>query len=129
MKYYPKNYIPIHGGGESLFHFVLRCLFCKAVYEKNIELREKSSQVLVESEKEFFENKKFRGDVFDPFTSVLYEIQRDWRVIRKKKRIFYKNSEIEFIKFINPAGFKDSEEFEGLLTQIWEELSGVIEVV
>ena len=112
------NYIPLHGGRESLFHFVLRCLFSKAVYEKNIELREKSSQVLVEGEKEFFENKKFRGDVFDPFTKVLYEIQRDWREIRKKKRIFYKCEEIELIKFINPEGFTDSEEFEEFL---WED--------
>ncbi len=123
MKYYPKDFIPIHGGGESLFHFVLRCLFCKALYEKNNELREKSSQVLVESEKEFFPNKKFRGDVFDPFTKVLYEIQRDLTEIRKKKRIFYKSSEIEFIKFINPAGFTDSEEFEGLyVTEIYHQL-------
>ena len=96
---------------------------------KNLELRENDGQVLFESEKEFFSDRKYRGDVFDPFTCVLYEIQRDWREIRKKKRIFYKCSDIELVKFINPEGFKDSAEFEGLLAQIWEELSGVIEVV
>lgn len=88
-------------------------LFCKHIYEKNIELREKSSQVLVESEKEFFENKKFRGDVFDPSTNVLYEIQRDWREIRKKKKIFYKSSEIELVKFINPEGLKIQKSLKG----------------
>ena len=59
----------------------------------------------------FLENKKFRGVVFDPFTSVLYEIQGNWREIRKKKRIFYKSTEIELIKFINPEGFTGSEEW------------------
>ncbi|MBU7027100.1 MAG: hypothetical protein HXS48_09160 [Theionarchaea archaeon] len=67
--------------------------------------------------------------MFDPFTKVLYEIQRDSKEIRKKKRIFNRSSEIEFVKFINPLGFSKTEEFEGLLAQIWEELSGVIEIV
>lgn len=115
-------------GGESLFHFVLRCLFCKAVYEKNIELKERSGQILVESEREFFQNKKYRGDVFDPFTNVLYEIQKDWKGIRRKKKIFYKISDITFIKFINPLGFSSAREFEGLLVQIWGEIERVIEL-
>jgi len=129
VKYFPKKYIPIYGGGESLLHFILRCLFCRALYVKNLELRENDNQVLFESEKEFFSHKKYRGDVFDPFTKVLYEIQRDSKEIRKKKRIFNRSSEIEFVKFINPLGFSKTEEFEGLLAQIWEELSGVIEIV
>lgn len=45
VKYYPKNYIPLHGGGESLFHFVLGCLFCKHIYEENVGIRDKSNQV------------------------------------------------------------------------------------
>jgi len=129
VKYYPRNYIPIYGGGESLLHFILRCLFCRALYIKNLELREKDNQVLFESEKEFFPNKKYRGDVFDPFTKVLYEIQRDSKEIRKKKRIFNRSSEIEFVKFINPLGFSKAEEFEGLLEDIWDEVQGVIEIV
>jgi len=88
VKYYPKNYIPVNGGGESLFHFILRCLFCKAIYEKNREFREAPGQVLVESEKRFLEKMKHKGDVFDPFTKVLYEIQRDSKEIRSKKGIF-----------------------------------------
>jgi len=83
---------------------------------------------LVESEKEFFQNKKFRGSVYDPFTRVLYEIQKDSKEIRRKKKIFYKSSDITFIKFINPFGFSDARELEILLTQIWGELQGVIEV-
>lgn len=59
-------------------------------------------------------------------TGVLYEIQNDWKEIRKKKQIFYRSSEVEFIKFINPSGF--SEEFQRLLTEIWWEIQGVIEV-
>jgi len=83
----------------------------------------------VESEKRFFEKMKHRGDVFDPFTKVLYEIQRDSKEIRSKKGIFYRSREIEFIKFINPSGFTDSESFEVLLAQIWEEIQGVIELI
>ena len=129
VKYYPKNYIPVNGGGESLFHFILRCLFCKCIYEKNRELREIPGQVLVESEKRFFEKMKHRGDVFDPFTKVLYEIQRDSKEIRSKKGVFYRSREIEFIKFINPSGFSNAESFEVLLVQIWEEIQGVIELI
>ncbi|MBU7028634.1 MAG: hypothetical protein HXS48_16990 [Theionarchaea archaeon] len=128
VKYYPKNYIPIYGGGESLLHFILRCLFCRALYIKNLEPRENDNQVLFESEKEFFSNKRYRGDVFDPFTCVLYEIQRDSKEIRKKK-IFNRSSEIEFVKFINSLGFTKAQEFEGLLEDIWDEVEGVIEVV
>ncbi|KYK35289.1 MAG: hypothetical protein AYK19_22480 [Theionarchaea archaeon DG-70-1] len=113
----------------TLLHFIIRCLFCRAFYIKNLELRENDNQVLFESEKEFFSDKKYRGDVFDPFTCVLYEIQRDSKEIRKKKRIFNRSSEIEFVKFINPLGFSKAEEFEGLLTEIWDEIQGVIEVI
>ena len=127
VKYYPKNFIPVHGGGESLFHFILRCLFCKAVYEKNRVHREKPGQLLVESEKRFFEKMKHRGDVYDPFTKVLYEIQKNSEEIRIKKGIFYRSKEVDFIKFINPAGFSDAEDFEKMLNDIWEEIQGAIE--
>ena len=84
---------------------------------------------MVESEKEFFQNKKFRGSVYDPFKGVLYEIQRDWKEIKRKKKIFYKSSDIAFIKFINPFGFSGAGEFEGLLTQIWGEIQKAIEII
>ncbi len=129
VKYYPKNYIPIYGGGESLLYFILRCLFCRALYVKNLELRENDNQVLFESEKEFFSDKKYRWDVFDPFTKVLYEIQRDSKEIRRKKRIFNRSSEIEFVKFINPLGFTKAQEFERLLMKTWDELQGVVELI
>ena len=127
MKAFPKNYIPVNGGGESLFHFVLRCLFSKAVYEKNREFRKRPWENLVESEKQFFEKLKHRGDVYDPFTKVLYEIQRDATEIKKKKDIFYKSKDIELIKFINPEGFPDSMVFEGILAEIWEEVRRCVE--
>ncbi|MBU7045078.1 MAG: hypothetical protein HXS54_01465 [Theionarchaea archaeon] len=122
VKYYPKNFIPVNGGGESLMHFILRCLFCKAVYEKNREYRTRVGELLVESEKMFFEKMKHRGDVYDPKTRVLYEIQKNSEEIRTKKGIFYRSKDIEFIKFINPEGFSSSEEFQELLESIWKEI-------
>ena len=103
-------------------HFILRCLFCKAVYEKNREYRTRVGELLVESEKMFFEKMKHRGDVYDPMTKVLYEIQKNPEKIRFKKGVFYRNKDIEFIKFINPEGFPDSEKFKKLLESIWEEI-------
>ena len=126
LKPFPKNYIPVNGGGESLFHFVLRCLFSKAVYEKNREFRKRRGENLVESEKQFFEKMKHRGDVYDPFTKVLYEIQRDAKGI-EKKGIFYKSKDVELIKFINPDGFPDSDQFEGILTEIFKEVQRCVD--
>ena len=122
MKYFPKNFIPVNGGGESLLHFVLRCLFCKAVYEKNREYTTRIGEVLVESEKRFFEKMKHRGDVYDPITKVLYEIQRNAEEIRTKKGVFSRSREIEFIKFINPDGLEEAVEFEELLERVWKEI-------
>ena len=127
MKAFPKNFIPVHGGGESLFHFVLRCLLSKAVYEKNREFRKRPGENLVESEKQFFEKLKHRGDVYDPFTKVLYEIQRDAKKIKKKQGIFYRSKDVELVKFINPDGFCESDQFEGILTEMWEEINRCVE--
>jgi len=38
-------------------------------------------------------------------------------------------SEIEFVTLINPSVFSSAEEFEGLLTQIWDEIQEVIDYV
>ena len=126
VKYYPKNFIPVNGGGEPLMHFVLRCLFCKAVYEKNREYRTREGELLVESEKRFFEKMKHSGDVYDPVTKILYEIQRNAEEIRGKKGIFYRSREIEFIKFISPDGLTEAEEFEELLERVWEEIQDCV---
>ena len=96
VRYYPKNFIPVNGGGESLVHFVLRCLFCKAVYERNREYRKVRRELLVESEKRFFEKMKHRS------------------------------REIEFIKFIDPDGLTEAEEFEELLESVWREIQNCI---
>lgn len=127
MKPIPKNFIPVNGRGESLFHFILRCLFSKAVYEKNREFRKRPGENLVESEKQFFEKMKHRGDIFDPITKVLYEIQRDAAEIQKKKGIFNRSKDIELIKFINPEGFPESDQFEGLLEEIFKEVKRCVE--
>ena len=92
---------------------------------KNREVRKRPWENLVESEKQFFEKMKHRGDVFDPFTKVLYEIQRDAKGIEKKRGIFYKSKDIELVKFINPDGFPDSDQFEGILTEIFKEVQPV----
>jgi hypothetical protein len=117
----------VQGGGESLFHFVLRCLFSKAVYEKNREFRKRPGENLVESEKQFFEKLKHRGDVYDPFTRVLYEIQRDAKEIKKKKGVFYRSKDVDLVKFINPEVFPDSDQFEGILAEIFKEINRCVE--
>ena len=115
--------------GESRYFTLFYYLFSKAVYEKNREFRKRPWENLVESEKQFFEKLKHRGDVYDPFAKVLYEIQRDAKGIEKKKGIFYKSKDVELIKFINPDGFPDSGQFEEILTKMWEEIYQCVEEI
>jgi hypothetical protein len=60
---------------------------------------------------------------------VLYEIQRDATEIRKKKGIFYRSKDIELVKFINPDVFPDSDQFEGILAEMWEEINRCVEEI
>ena len=87
---------------ESLISLCFTLFVFKSCLWKNREFRKRSWENLVESEKQFFEKLKHRGDVYDPFTKVLYEIQRDAKAIEKKKGIFYKSKDVELIKFNKP---------------------------
>ena len=58
---------------------------------------------------------------------MLYEIQRDATEIKKKKGIFYRSKDVELVKFINPEAFPDSDQFEGILAEIFKEINRCVE--
>lgn len=130
VTYFPQNYIPLYGGGEDILHFILRCMVARAVYLKNGKIKKWAGQKRVESEKLFFENEKVRGDVFDPFEKILYEIEKDTKHINEKRKTFFRSSEVERVYFIVPYEYFDLSEvseFEYSLSQIWKKVFDLVE--
>lgn len=105
-------------------------MVARAVFLKNGKNKKWAGQQRVESEKLFFENKKIRGDVFDPFEKILYEIEKDTKNINRKRKTFFKSSEVDRVYFIVPYEFFEFSQvrnFEYSLSKMWEEIYELVE--
>lgn len=114
--YFPRNYIPLPRGGEEVIHFLTRCLVAYYVFKKNGGEKDWTGQRVVESEKHILRNRRFRADVYDPFTKLVFEVETraNSQKFKKKVKAYEYSGDVKGVKLICTPWLLDAQIEEGI---------------